>query len=136
MGAMFGDWQPTQATEQAPVPTNVQVTGQTLTWDDSQYTLLWAVYKDGNIIDFISKAEYTATEAGSYTIRAANEMGGLSEASEAVEVTVSGTTGINEIQDSGLRVQSSEVFYNLSGQRVAQPAKGLYIVNGKKVIMK
>ncbi|MBQ8065172.1 MAG: hypothetical protein IJ200_05905 [Prevotella sp.] len=28
------------------------------------------------------------------------------------------------------------VYYNLAGQRVAQPAKGLYIVNGKKVIMK
>ena len=27
-------------------------------------------------------------------------------------------------------------FFNLAGQRVAQPAKGLYIVNGKKVIMK
>jgi hypothetical protein len=27
-------------------------------------------------------------------------------------------------------------FFNLQGQRVAQPTKGLYIVNGKKVIMK
>ncbi len=27
-------------------------------------------------------------------------------------------------------------YFNLAGQRVAQPAKGLYIVNGKKVIMK
>ena len=27
-------------------------------------------------------------------------------------------------------------YYNLAGQRVAQPTKGLYIVNGKKVIMK
>ena len=27
-------------------------------------------------------------------------------------------------------------FYNLNGQRVAQPAKGLYIVNGKKVVIK
>ena len=27
-------------------------------------------------------------------------------------------------------------FFNLAGQRVAQPTKGLYIVNGKKVIMK
>ena len=27
-------------------------------------------------------------------------------------------------------------FYNLAGQRVAQPSKGLYIVNGKKVIIK
>jgi hypothetical protein len=27
-------------------------------------------------------------------------------------------------------------FYNIAGQRVAQPQKGLYIVNGKKVIIK
>ncbi len=27
-------------------------------------------------------------------------------------------------------------FFNLAGQRVAQPAKGLYIVNGKKVVVK
>ena len=27
-------------------------------------------------------------------------------------------------------------YYNLSGQRVDQPQKGLYIVNGKKVIVK
>ena len=27
-------------------------------------------------------------------------------------------------------------YYNLAGQRVAQPTKGLYIVNGKKVIIK
>ena len=26
--------------------------------------------------------------------------------------------------------------YNLNGQRVAQPTKGLYIVNGKKVVVK
>ena len=30
----------------------------------------------------------------------------------------------------------NETFFNLAGQRVAQPAKGLYIVNGKKVIFK
>jgi hypothetical protein len=28
------------------------------------------------------------------------------------------------------------VFYNLAGQQVAQPSKGLYIVNGRKVIVK
>ncbi len=28
------------------------------------------------------------------------------------------------------------VFYNIAGQRVAQPTKGLYIVNGKKVVIK
>lgn len=271
MGAMFGDWQPTLATEQAPVPANVAADGAVLTWDNSDYALLWAVCKDGDIIAFTSEPTYTATEAGTYTIRAANEMGGLSPVSEAVEVTASiitpakqyttyvttaaldfsnvsglkayvatsttttsvtlkevgavpsetpllliaettdqaytiptassatapqvnllkagdgttviggssrydyvlkdgefrraaegtvdkgkaylhleslpsnaaaltisieGTTGISEVQDSGFKVHGSEAFYNLSGQRVAQPAKGLYIVNGRKVIIK
>ena len=27
-------------------------------------------------------------------------------------------------------------FYNLNGQRVVQPTKGLYIVNGKKIVVK
>ena len=271
MGAMFGDWQPTLATEQAPVPANVAADGAVLTWDNSDYALLWAVCKDGDIIAFTGEPTYTATEAGTYTIRAANEMGGLSPVSEAVEVTASiitpakqyttyvttaaldfsnvsglkayvaisttttsvamqevgavpsgtplllmaettdqaytipatssataptvnllkagdgttviggssrydyvlkdgefrraaegtvdkgkaylhleslpsnaaaltisieGTTGISEVQDLGFKVHGSEAFYNLSGQRVAQPAKGLYIVNGRKVVMK
>ncbi len=46
------------------------------------------------------------------------------------------TTGINE----ELRVKSEEFataqYYDLQGRHVAQPTKGLYIVNGKKVIIK
>ena len=44
------------------------------------------------------------------------------------------TTGIDAVNGSELKVNGE--FYNLSGQRVAQPTKGLYIVNGKKVIVK
>ena len=42
------------------------------------------------------------------------------------------TTSINTIE----KTQTKGLTYNLNGQRVTQPAKGLYIVNGKKVIMK
>ena len=45
-----------------------------------------------------------------------------------------GTTGINAV--NGERFTVNGEFYNLAGQRVAQPTKGLYIVNGKKVIIK
>jgi hypothetical protein len=31
---------------------------------------------------------------------------------------------------------ASGAVYNLNGQRVTNPAKGLYIVNGKKTVMK
>ena len=41
-------------------------------------------------------------------------------------------TGINELK----AVEAKGEFFNLAGQRVAKPAKGLYIANGKKVIVK
>ena len=44
------------------------------------------------------------------------------------------TTGINTVKASEFTVNGE--YYNLAGQRVAQPTKGLYIVNGKKVIVK
>ena len=46
------------------------------------------------------------------------------------------TTSINLVNGSGLKDQDSDTYYNLNGQRVAQPTKGMYIVNGKKVIVK
>ena len=45
-----------------------------------------------------------------------------------------GTTGINAVNGSEFKVNGE--YYNLAGQRVANPTKGLYIVNGKKVIIK
>jgi len=44
-----------------------------------------------------------------------------------------GTTGINAVNGEGFMVNG---YYNLNGQRVAKPTKGLYIVNGKKVVIK
>lgn len=43
-------------------------------------------------------------------------------------------TGIAEIET--MRNAGNGAIYNISGQRVAQPTKGLYIVNGRKVVMK
>jgi hypothetical protein len=44
-------------------------------------------------------------------------------------------TGIDSIENGKLNIENAEV-YNLAGQRVANPTKGLYIVNGKKTIVK
>ena len=43
-------------------------------------------------------------------------------------------TGINDVRSKMADVRGE--VYNLNGQRVAQPTKGLYIVNGKKVVIK
>ena len=45
-----------------------------------------------------------------------------------------GTTGMNDVRSKTEEVRSD--FYNLNGQRVSNPTKGLYIVNGKKYIVK
>jgi hypothetical protein len=45
-----------------------------------------------------------------------------------------GTTGI-KVQSPMSNVQS-DAYYTLQGQRVAKPGKGLYIRNGKKVVIK
>lgn len=44
------------------------------------------------------------------------------------------TTGIDDVRSQMSDVRSE--VYNLNGQRVAQPAKGVYVVNGKKAIIK
>ena len=45
------------------------------------------------------------------------------------------TTSLREIRNEELGIKNAE-FFNLNGQRVAQPTKGLYIVNGRKVVIK
>ena len=42
------------------------------------------------------------------------------------------TTGISEMKT----MEQNSIIYNLNGVRVAQPTKGLYIVNGKKMVVK
>ncbi len=44
------------------------------------------------------------------------------------------TTGIERV--AGAQSAAKDVYYNVAGQRVGQPTKGLYIVNGKKVVIK
>ena len=42
------------------------------------------------------------------------------------------TTGIETVNSEEVKVKS---YYNLAGQRIAHPTKGLYITNGKKVLL-
>ncbi len=45
-------------------------------------------------------------------------------------------TGIEEVATDEQSANNSHVIYNLSGQRVAIPSRGIYIINGKKVLIK
>jgi hypothetical protein len=134
MSKMFGDWDPTLATEQAPVPANVKQSGNSLTWDDSNYALLWAVTKDGAVIGFTVEPSFELPEDGTYAVRAANEMGGLSEASASV-VASGVTTGISTVETAE-PTTTDDAIYTIQGVRVDKARKGLYIIGGRKVVIK
>jgi hypothetical protein len=61
--------------------------------------------------------------------------------SETIGIQLLGSTGGNgegttNIRESVNTVGEPDVYYNLNGQRVDNPTKGLYIQNGKKVIVR
>lgn len=74
----------------------------------------------------------TGTEATVKPFRAYLNTG--VSAPEFLAIEGLGITGISEIEK--MRNVGNETFFDLQGRKVAQPAKGLYIVNGKKVIFK
>ncbi len=126
------DWNPQYYTEQAPVPSNVVINENTntLSWDNSDYVFCWAVCKDGHVVDFTTTPNYTINvqDNSHWSVRAANEMGGLGE---AIEAKIS--DGIINLQPSTFNLQPST--YDIRGYKIASPRKGqVYIQNSKKYI--
>lgn len=115
------DWDPTSLTEQASAPKNVVLQGTTLSWETSNYVLCWAVCKDGKVIAFTTEPSYTVDDTkAKYSVRAANEMGGLSKATEA------GTADhINSTGKTSESVKTS--YYNIGGMKTAMPHNGINI---------
>lgn len=116
------DWDPTAATEQASAPTNVKIVGKELTWDNSNYALLWAVCKNGKVVDFTVEPSYTVDDASAtWSVRAANEMGGLGEATAA-----STGTGIENIATESQVVATA--IYTTNGMQISKLQRGINII--------
>jgi hypothetical protein len=128
-------WQPTLATEQAPAPV-VSISGSTLNWNDSNYVLGWAIFKNDVFVKFTTTNSYDIIgNSGLYTVRAANAMGGLSAKSNAVDAAVLGlddntlaldnivlhpnpTNSTANLQIGGDSEKTELSLYNLIGQKV------------------
>ena len=127
----YDGWDPQSLTEQASEPKNVVIDGTSLTWENNDYVLCWAVLKDGAVVGFTKTPEWTADDASAvWSVRAANEMGGLGEAAEAQT-----PTAINELTPNSQTLLNSGL-YNINGIRVSKNYKGIVIENGKKMVVK
>lgn len=131
------DWDPTAATEQVSAPTNVVIeNGSTITWDNSNYVLLWAICKNGKVVDFTIENSYMIDEPNAtWSVRAANEMGGLGEAT-----TASIANAISTVDNTRKAVVNTE-YYNLQGIKVSKSFNGTVIKietleDGSKTITK
>ena len=101
---------------------------------DGDYTN-FVLSKEGDVVGFF-KAK-TSGDGGT-TVGAGKAYlpvltAGLSEARRVSVVFDDETTAIETIQTSKT---TADGYYDLQGRRVTQPTKGLYIVNGKKVVIK
>ena len=97
----------------------------TLEVNDSYYVLV----NNNDTPEFQSLAEHGAT------IPAGKAYLNVEKAGAArLSIVFDEATGIEAVQSSEFTDQGA--VYNLNGQRVAAPQKGLYIVGGKKVMMK
>ena len=98
--------------------TNVEVDGWTF----------YVLGMNGN-----NEAQFQRASSGSIPAGKAYLMVYSGEA-PALDVVFGDATGIEAVKKADTVADGA--YYNLAGQRVAQPTKGLYIVNGKKVVIK
>ena len=89
----------------------------------------YALGEKGGIVGFVKVKSGVKIPAG----KAYLEITSPSNAPDFIGFADENVTGVNEVK---VQKEVRGEYYNLNGQRVAQPTKGLYIVNGKKVIVK
>ncbi|MBQ9669141.1 MAG: hypothetical protein IJV45_10445 [Prevotella sp.] len=121
-GALYGNVNLEIADEKGGSPTLTVFRGKS--FDGESFTEeTISLLKEGDEVVFEGKLQRYVSSAGDMT----------PELKDAKLISVNGGTSvINDVQRSASSVQ----VYNLQGQRVAQPQRGLYIIDGRKVIVK
>lgn len=135
MEYVLGDWAATakQETKQLEAPAAEFANG-TVTWTPANDgAVAYMIEKNGEFVGITagsSMAVEANAESDKLTIRAANARGGFGEAKQ-VAYTGTSIQAINAAIERG-----EQVIFNLAGQRVNKATKGMYIINGKKMVVK
>ena len=120
------------------------VEGETIKWDVVPGAVAYSVYNGDEFLAVVEDTQYTLKAAqsanstraasGNYIVLAHNAIGAYgTETKKPVPTAINvidTTKGIEE------KRYTDGAIYNLQGVRVSKPTKGIYIINGKKVIVK
>jgi len=129
------NWQPQTLVQQLAAPVLTQA-GTTLDWDDNANALCWAVFKNGKYLVNVTTSNFdfsafsSIVKGDTFTVRAANSMGGLGASSNRV---VYGTTSIIQSPgDLGLdpRYDAANRTLRIASARTGELVIRLYTLSG------
>lgn len=143
---VFTGWAPNEIATQIEAPV-AELKNGVISWEKVDGATAYALFNNGSLMAIVNgeTTSYTIEDAESgqgapallrggedsstaYTIRAANGRGGF-----GIAKGVTLATGIQQIsKELGADVK----IYDLNGRRVMTPTTGVYIINGKKVVIK
>ena len=112
-------------------PTDANYTAGSITWTAVDGAIAYALFQNDEFITITDETSYDIDVNPDFyrlTIRSANAQGGFGP-----EAHVAGTTGIQNVKRT---MTGEDVIYNLQGVRVKNPGKGIYIINGKKTVVR
>lgn len=132
---MFSDnvekkWDPAKFTAQIAAPEDARYDNGVITWTAVDGAAIYALFMNNTFLTMTNETSYDIEvnpDLDRLSIRSANAMGGFGP-----KAHVAGTTGIQTVK----RNADNDIIYNLQGVRVKKPGKGIYIINGKKTIVK
>lgn len=130
---VFTDWQPNVIATQLEAPIAEYENGVITITPADNGAIAYLIEKNGEFVGITSEFSYTIGEIANedeLTIRAANTRGGFGE-SKVVSKTATSIKAVNAAIERG-----EQVIFNLSGQRVNKATRGIYIINGRKAIVK
>lgn len=90
---------------------------------------------DGDVAKFFAVANESTLAKGKAWLQTATQLTPGDAGARGISIIFDdNTTNIKDV--ISLQAKGRGDYYNLAGQRVKQPTKGLYIVNGKKIMIK
>ena len=130
---MFTDWDPATLAKQLEAPAATLNKDKTVTWTPANDgAIAYALFKNGEFVALTEGSTFENIEIAEgdvLTIRTANSCGGFGLEAEVKTIA----TGIS---NQKVDVSADNAIYTLQGVRVDKARKGLYIIGGRKVVIK